>query len=93
MAFENPVDVRKSLNKDVCNLDSTEISGGQYKYPRATGTQSSNLQRPVSQPLILRQDHPTSRPNSPEPDTIFFIAGEMVVVNLNNDSIVHEFRS
>jgi hypothetical protein len=44
---------------------------------------SRNLQRPVAEPLVFRQNNAGARAHFNEPNLVFFVAFEMVVMYLN----------
>jgi hypothetical protein len=79
--------------EDGGDLTAAKIAGSKDKYPRLACSQCANLQRTVSQPLVLREHSPAALSDRLEPHTIFFVAGEMVVVNLYGETRVDEFRS
>ena len=78
--FANP---RECLKEDRRDLDSPEIASRQNEHPGFARSQRRDLQRTVSQSLILGEDHPAPFADRLEPDAILLIASEMLVVNLN----------
>ena len=74
------------------DLAATKIACRKDEYPRVACSQSAHLQRAVSQPLILGEHNPAALSDFLEPDTVFFVASEMIVVNLNHESRVDQFR-
>ena len=79
--------------KDGCDLGATKIPGGQNEYPRIAFAQCGNLQRAISQPLIFRQYNPATLSDDLQPDTVFLVASEMIVVNLHAEARTSKLRS
>jgi len=75
------------------DLAPSKVACGQDEYSRFACSQGANLQRTISQPLILREHNPAACSDRLEPDTIFLVPSEMVVVNLDGETRVDQFRS
>lgn len=75
------------------DLTPAKIAGSEDEYPGAACAQRSNLQRTVSQPLILGQHHPATFSDRLEPDAVFRVTSEMIIVNLDHETGLDEFRS
>jgi len=86
--FANPWQCRQENRGD---LSAPEIAGGQDEDPGLAGSQRCDLQRTVSQSLIFGEDDPASLTRPPEPDAVFFIAREMVVVDHDCEARFDEF--
>src|SRR5712691_11343778 len=91
--MEDVVHPRQCCQEDGGDFAATKISCSEYEDPRVACSQCANLQRAVSQPLILREHNPAALSDRLEPDAIFFVASEMVVVNLDDETRVDELRS
>ena len=64
-----------------------------HEHSGFAGSQGSDLQRTISQPLILGEHNPAPLADRPKPDAVLLITSEMVVVNLDNKTSLDEFRS
>jgi hypothetical protein len=82
--MENSVNAWDGLKENLSDFDSAEIPGGKHEHSGAAGSQRRDLQRTISQSLILGQDHPASLTYRLKPNAIIFVASEMVVVNFDN---------
>jgi len=72
---------------------SPEIASRQYEHSGLAGSQRRKLQRAISQSLILGEDDPAALAGPREPNAIFLIASEMLVVDFNRKTGLDEFRS
>ena len=75
------------------DLDTTQIAGREYEHSSVAGSQCRNLQWTISQSLILGEDDPASLTYRLKPNAVLLVASEMVVVDLNDETRVDEFRS
>jgi hypothetical protein len=75
------------------DLASTKITRCEDEYSRIAGSQCANLQRAVSQLLVLSKYNPTPLSDRFQPDAIFFVPSKMVIVNFDGETRVHERRS
>src|ERR1022692_245745 len=82
-----------AVRKTAADLTPAKIAGSEDEYPGAACAQRSNLQRTVSQPLILGQHHPATFSDRLEPDAVFRVTSEMIIVNLDHETGLDEFRS
>ena len=88
--FEDP---RQCRQKDRRDFDSAQIRRRQNENSGLAGSQRGDLQRTVSQPLVLGEHNPASLADRLKPDAVFLIAGEMIVVDLNRETGLDELRS
>lgn len=88
--FEDPRQCRQENGRD---LDAPEIPRRKDEYPGFAGSQRRDLQRTVSQPLILGENDPATLADRPKPDAVFLITREMVVVDLDRETGFDELRS
>jgi hypothetical protein len=70
-----------------------EITSREYEDSRVAGAQRGNLQRTISQSLVLGKHDPAPLARRPQPDTIFLVASKMVVMNLDRNAGPNEFSS
>ncbi len=56
---------------------------GQDEHPGFAGPQRGDLQRAVSQSLILREYNPTTLADCPQPDSVLLVTREVIVVHLD----------
>lgn len=83
----------QSGSKDSGDLNSLEVARHKNEHARTAGTQSCDFQRSVSKPLIFREYHPRAFSDLSQPDLVFFIPFEMVVVDFDLDACVGQYRS
>jgi hypothetical protein len=93
MALKNFAHPRQRLQKDRCDLKASKIACGKDKNSGLAGSEGADLQRTISQLLILGENNPARLSSRLEPDTVLFIASEMIVVNLNCKASFNEFGS
>ena len=74
-------------------LNASEIAGRKDEHSGFAGSQRCDLQRTVSQPLIVGQHNPTPLADRPKPHAILFITREMVIVDLDHETTLSERRS
>jgi hypothetical protein len=80
---EDATDPRQGGHECRRDFASAKVAGHQHENSRTTGAQCRDLQRAVSQTLILCEDNPTVFRDGPEPNTILFIPLEMFVVDFD----------
>ncbi len=90
--MEDAVHTWQCCQEDGGDLAATKIPCSEDEYPRVACSQCANLQRAVSQPLVLREHDPAALSDRLEPDAIFLVASEMIVVNLDDETRVDELR-
>lgn len=88
--FEDP---RQCRSEDRSDFGTSEIAGCKDEHSRFAGSERGDLQRSVSQPLILGEHHPAALADGSKPDAVLLIAREMVVVDLDCETNLDEFRS
>lgn len=81
--MKDAADPRQGRHERRRDFTSTKIASHQHENPGPTVTQSGDLQRAVSQALVLRQDNPAVFPNGTKPNAIVFISLEMIVVDVD----------
>ncbi len=59
------------------------LAGSQHKYAQLGGAYRYSLERSKANPLVLRQDDPTSGPNARKPIYIERVLREMIVVEFD----------
>src|SRR5712664_1478802 len=79
--------------KDHSDLAATQIACSENEYPRFACSERANLQGPVSQFLILREHNPAVLSDRLEPDAIFLVTLEVVIVNLDDEARFNELGS
>ena len=80
-------------SKDGGDVAAAEIACREDEHSSVACSKGRNLQRAVSQPLILGEHDPPTLADRLEPDAIFLVASEMIVVNLDDEARSHEFRT
>jgi hypothetical protein len=84
--MKNPVNAWDGPQENRGDFYSSEIAGGKDEHSRVAGSQCRDLQRTISQSLILGEDDPASLTDRPKPNAVFLVASEMVVVNLDDET-------
>jgi hypothetical protein len=85
--------VRERFSEDGGDFDAAEVASSQYEDTRFARPQRSDFQGTISEPLILGEYHPTACSHLLEPDAVFFVTREMVVMDLDDETGVDKFRS
>jgi len=88
--FEDP---RQRCQEDRRDFDSAQIPRSEDEHSGFAGSQSRDLQRTVSQPLILGEHNPAALADRLKPDAVFLITRKMVVVDLDYETGLDELRS
>ena len=84
---EGSVDGGKRGHEDGRNFRASQVSGNEDENARPAGPERRDLHRPVPQALVLGENDPPPLSRSCEPDAIFFIALEVVIVDLNSQAL------
>lgn len=79
-------------HEDVRDFDASEIACRKDEYPGFAGSQRGDLKRTVPKPLILGEHNPTPLSNVSQPDAIFLVTGEVVVMKFDKETGVDECR-
>ena len=87
---QNLVDPRQSPYEDASDFTSTQVARDQDEHPCPAGPQRGQFERSIPQPLIFGQDYPPTGPDVSKPHPVLRIAVEMVIVDLNRETGVHE---
>jgi len=90
---EDFANAREGRDEDRRDLGASEIASREDEHSGVAGTERRDLQRTISQSLVLGQDDPAPLAGRLEPDTIVFIASEMVVMNLDPETALDKFCS
>ena len=90
--WRDSVYARQRCDEDGGDLTAAKVPGSEDEHPRIACTKGSDLQGTVPQFLVLGQDNPAALSYLLEPDTVFLVASEMIVVNLNDEPRVDQFR-
>ena len=90
--MQNSANPRQCLQEDPGDLDAPQIPGSQDEYSGVAGPKRGDLQRAISQSLIFGQHNPAALADPLEPDAVFLVTSEMVVVNFDGEAGVDEFR-
>ena len=64
------------------NFCACEVAGNQDEDPGVGGSQGRDFQGAVTESFVFGEDHPASFANHLKPDGVFFVAGEVIVVDL-----------
>lgn len=81
--MEDSKNSRQGRQEGRSDFRAAQVPSNQDEDARLARPECGNLKRPVPQALILGQDDPATSPRDREPDSIFFVALEVVIVNLD----------
>jgi hypothetical protein len=93
MALKNLAYLRKGGQEDGCDFDASKIASCQDEHSGLAGSEGADLQRAISQFLILGENNPSPLSGRPELNVVLFIASEMIVVNLDDKASFDQFGS
>jgi hypothetical protein len=77
---------RQCGQKDRGDLAATKVPSRKDEHPRVACSQGAHFQRAIPQSLILGEHNPTALSDGLKPDAIFFVASEMIVMNLDHET-------
>lgn len=77
---------RERIAENGSDFNPAQIAGNQNENPCPAGTQCRNLKRPISEPLVFRQDYPTTLAYFLEPHSILFIPLKVIVMDFYRQS-------
>ena len=86
LRVEDPAYRWKGSHEHRSNITASQVTGDKDKYAGAACSQSGDLERTIPQALIFREDDPLLLSDRSQPDTILFIALEVVIVDLNGQT-------